>query len=267
MELLCGGLAVIRNRLVASVYDIWTPLKVPNLKLWLDFADMDTVYSDVSLTTRTANNGVIGGVRDKSGYGNHATQSTADYQPLFINNAKNNNGVGRFDGSNDYLTCGNNTPLQITDNITIYVVFKLTGATKDSIFISKDSNSGGRAYTFMANMTNATRFYINGGGSDDIVTDVTANGTTDYHIASGGYRKADKDISLYRNGTLTTKTATTSGIPTATCNVDVGRRSYASFENYIRGDIGEILLYNDYHLKATDRECIESYLRTKWAAY
>lgn len=60
-------------------------------------------------TSTTTNNDPVSAWNDQSGNNNHATQSNAARQPLFIANAVNNRPAIRFDGSNDILALPNNS--------------------------------------------------------------------------------------------------------------------------------------------------------------
>jgi D-alanyl-D-alanine carboxypeptidase len=72
---------------------------------WLDPSDMSTLYQDAAGTTPvTAADQPVGRIEDKSGNGNHATQSTASRRPIL-----RTDGTLwwlEFDGTDDFLTFG-----------------------------------------------------------------------------------------------------------------------------------------------------------------
>lgn len=80
-----------------------TPLAIFGSRLmwWYDLSDISTLSQDNTfLTPVTALDDPIGGIRDKSGKGNHATQGTAISKPLWKRDG-NNCYNALFDGSND----------------------------------------------------------------------------------------------------------------------------------------------------------------------
>lgn len=70
------------------------PLSVAGLSAWYDAADASTI---------TLNGSAVSVWRDKSGNGLHASQSTANNQPLYAATRKNSLPVITFDGANDSL--------------------------------------------------------------------------------------------------------------------------------------------------------------------
>lgn len=78
-----GGSSVRRRRRSGGAAN---PLAIfgSRLMLWNDWSDISTLYQDSAFSTPVAAlNDPIGGVRDKSGKGNHATQGTSASRPLW----------------------------------------------------------------------------------------------------------------------------------------------------------------------------------------
>jgi len=83
----------------------FSPLDIPGLRLWLDFADVSTLFQDAARTTPvTADGQAIGGVTDKSNNGRHAAQAELTNKPIYKINQKNGKSIALFDGTNDYMT-------------------------------------------------------------------------------------------------------------------------------------------------------------------
>ena len=71
--------------------------------LWYDFGDISTLFQDTAGTTPvTAAGQSVARINDKSGRGNHATQSTSLSRPTYQLDS-NGRGYPSFDGSDDFL--------------------------------------------------------------------------------------------------------------------------------------------------------------------
>lgn len=77
------------------------------------------------------NEGVGNVAYDSSGYGNHGTLTNMAFPPTTASGWNpGKDGVGlAFDGSSDYVDCGNDASLNLTDAITIEVRAKLAATT------------------------------------------------------------------------------------------------------------------------------------------
>lgn len=77
-----------------------------NNGVWYDPSDLSTLFQDAAGSIPvTAAGQPVGKILDKSGRGNHATQSTAGFKPLY--QAENGLGYLSFDGVDDFLVAGN----------------------------------------------------------------------------------------------------------------------------------------------------------------
>jgi hypothetical protein len=74
---------------------IFSPSRLPSLKLWLDAADSSTIFSDTTLTSISTT--TVGGWKDKSGNANHATQGTSGNQATFTSNGMSGKAGLNFD--------------------------------------------------------------------------------------------------------------------------------------------------------------------------
>lgn len=85
--------------------------------VWYDPSDLSTMFQDSAGTTPvTAVGQPVGKILDKSGRGNHATQSTAGYKPLL--QTENGRNYLAFDGLDDFLVTGN-VDFSSTDKIAV----------------------------------------------------------------------------------------------------------------------------------------------------
>lgn len=164
---------------------------------------------------------------------------------------------------NQYILLGNPTQLQITDDITILCYHRLT-STGNFQLVAKDNNTGGRAYTLDTTSAGGVRFYINGGGGGDLLDESRAQVTGDERIVVGQYRKSDKAIRLFIDGLMVRSgTADTSGIPTATANVLIGRREYSGAEQPLNGSVAWVRIWHRFlSAKEIADECADP-----WAIY
>lgn len=96
-----------------------------NNGVWYDPSDLSTLFQDAAGTVPvTAAGQPVGKILDKSGRGNHATQSTAGFKPLY--QAENGLGYLSFDGLDDFLVTGN-VDFSSSDKIAV-----AAGASKSS---------------------------------------------------------------------------------------------------------------------------------------
>lgn len=179
--------------------------------VWYDPSDLTTMFQDAAGTTPvSAVNDPVGKILDKSGNGNHATQSTTTSRPLLKQDA-NGRFYLSFDGVDDYLDF---TALAIS-NQTICFGFaptsSITAATStqtitanktgDGSFILLGSATGTITNERVSWLRSLTGGYINGGGetSEDFsATPYTMMFTFD----------TTPSTSYSRNGVTKTLTAT-----------------------------------------------------------
>lgn len=159
-------------------------------------------------------------------------------------------------GSDQYIDLGNPSQLQITDNLSILLSYRLTTAPSvDNTsyqLVSKDKESGGRSWIFDIHKSgvggvasSGVRIGINGGSGLDIIRESRFPLAGDDRQAGVSYRKVDKKLSLFINGKLTSEgTSTTNGIPSSTAKVLVGRREYSGFTEPMDGVIRYVYVWN-----------------------
>lgn len=164
-----------------------------------------------------------------------------------------------LNGSTQYIDAGNGTDVQITGNMTVasWVYINSTGSYQ---FISKDGDTGGRAFAFDC-VSNDLRFYINGGSSNNLVdTGVTITNSTWTHIAATySTNGTHGTITVYINGSsVGSGSSADPSMPTATADLDFGRRVYAGFNGYLNGKMDDVRVYNRA-LTATDIAALFAY--------
>jgi hypothetical protein len=161
--------------------------------------------------------------------------------------------AGQIDGamntvaaSNQHISLGNPTKLQITGNLTIETWINITTEANSQI-VTKDKDTGGRAYTFdyLGTSSKKNRLYINGGTS--LILGNTALSTSTWYYIVGTYLSGGSaKLNLYLNGAsdATEINAADGSIPSATANVLIARREYTGFEQNFGGKIDEVRISN-----------------------
>jgi hypothetical protein len=212
-----------------------------DLALWLDASDSSTI---------THNSNAISQWSDKSGSGNHATQSTATNKPTLTASAQNGKPVITFDGTNDYLT---STSLNISQPYSIFAVAKTTiGSGRDYIFdgVTNDSDRS------MVALNKSGTVQVQ--SSSGVWSNSNINTPTDYFTFSSTYNGTNGLIGI--NGT------TVSNFNTGTRNLSNGLRIGANWTasgDFLEGNIAELLIVNST-LSTNYRQQIEGYLAHKW---
>ena len=147
-----------------------------------------------------------------------------------------------FDGTNDYIDCGNNSSLQITQNITISVWFKIDNSSSGTYgnIITKWI-SGDKAWSsYVTKSTGILSFWISSNGS----TQTKINSTTSVNDGNWHHFVGTNDGSnnrLYIDGVLE-DTGTTGNIYNSTQNVLIGKTNQNSF--LFSGAISNVSIWN-----------------------
>ena len=106
-----------------------------------------------------------------------------------------------FDGSTDYVDCGNGASLQITGALTISAWVKTTNTSTIGIIVGKDGiNTGTRSYVLNLATTGEARFFVFKSGSNTSVFSTTQiNDGLWHHVLCVN---DGADLKMYIDGTL-----------------------------------------------------------------
>lgn len=225
----------------------FAPTDVTDLRAWYD-------ASDAASITSAAN--AISGWNDKSGNSNHLTQATAGLKPTLGTDATSGLGKVTFDGG-DVLAANDSASLDINGTIAIFIAANFTTITNNDIILSKD--------TFYAI---AWSVYA-GGGSGQILR-FNINGT-DATIDTGTHVGRSLTTCIYDgtnmytrwNRAAITTTAKTGAIVTTADKFHLGAADDSATSGFA-GEVFEVLIYGTA-MNNTNRDLIETYLRTKWS--
>lgn len=194
----------------------------------------------------------------------NATQAFASAQPIYTTNSINGRPAIVFDGSNDALSAGTASKLNLlpgTDSFTV-VVFHKNATNEAGTFISKAAATAAqRQYQFVivtntlstviGGTTKAFSSTVTGGNGKMIITTVSTSAVNNYvdNVADAGNPGTI--------GSATLSLSTLIGARRPTDGVDSGSAS-----NY-KGALGEILVYNKV-LSAAEMTQLKNYSTTAW---
>lgn len=147
-----GGLVGLGLGLGLSGRSVFSPISLfaaSEPGVWYDPSDLSTMFQDTAGTVPvTAAGQVVARINDKSGRGNHATQSTSLSRPTY---QVDSNGRGHllFDGSDDFLVTPTITPG--TDKAQVFAgVRKLSDANASIAEVSSNGTSVNGSFVLQA---------------------------------------------------------------------------------------------------------------------
>lgn len=203
---------------------------------------------------------------DASGFSRDFAQGTSASQPTYRKDGANGKPFVQFDGSNDHLSLAYTSAIN-GSNLTIFTVytpFDESSSATDGILTSKSSSAGyGIRYNGSVDAT-GLGFVTSGPTLNELDSDDGTSSTLEIRgdpaITTAKISAGDIDLRL--NGT---QVATNSGtyVPLGSGNAYVGADFASSLQNYFKGDIYEIIVYNSA-LSNDNIELVEGYLARKY---
>ena len=146
-----------------------------------------------------------------------------------------------FDGSSDFLDCGNDSSLNPTD-FSILCWFYVTARSAENFFVGRDATFG-RSYSVGIRSTGQLQIQINGllKGLGTTDFDITGNQNKWFHAAFISESGVGTEIFLdgVSEATDTYLTANTTTGPTT-----IGARSYSGLEGFFAGNLADVRIYN-----------------------
>ena len=231
----------------------FVPTDIAGIKVWYD--------SDDAASFTYSSGSVVSQWDDKSGNGLHMVQGTVTNQPSRTG-TRNARSTVVFDGVDNFMTYASSLSLGMT-NLSVFLVAVETTIVVSCGFLVAHPGSG-------SDFNNAAGFSID--GSSGFQWGVAVNGVFPANGANNilplsniGFTKAEGagNLKTYQDGTAG---ATGAGSATGTATSLVLGARYSSGAvgaPYLTGEIAEVLIY-DTVLGTTDRQSVESYLKTKW---
>lgn len=236
------------------------------LKLWLDSSDISTLFQDNTLATPvTALNDPIGGIKDKSGNSNHATQGTSGSRPLW---KQDGNGCynSLFDGTDDsWATAA--IDFSGSDKIAVFAaVRKLSDAATG--IVAELGNGTGNGTWFLASPRSGGFANMGFWSKGTILAD--AQSPSSYAAPLTSVISGIGDISapaatLRINGAQVTNIATSQGTGNySNAVINIGRRNNASLP--FNGQIYQLFIVSGA-VTAAEIAAAETFLNSKSRAY
>lgn len=189
------------------------------------------------------NEGVGNKAYDLSGYGNHGTLANMAFPPTVVSgwNPGRRGPAIAFKGSTDYINCGNDSSLNITDAITIEAWVKPTEAKQESIcgnFVG--AALGGYAIAILA--SRKLYFIVGSSGGANTIMGNTALSINSFHqiVAThdGTY------LNVYLDGKSDKPPVSATHVPfgASSSAVYIGKTPYTY--GYFKGMADEVKIYN-----------------------
>ena len=238
-------------------YSLFRPTNVANCVLWLDGADVSTMFQNTAGTLQVrSTNSTVALWRDKSVSANHASNTTA--QPTVTFAAQNGLNVLNFNGA-QYLTLSTTTLPTGTTQCSFFFVTRTTSSGVQVFFTyGADPNTSGRNPQFFYNTNVLSTDVYGASGIND-----NTNYLNSYVITSCTFTNVNSawdNGSPFSSGT----TALTLNTGTGWASIGVGRIPPGNvLSYYLTGQIGEIIVFSRA-LSTSERQTVEGYLTWKW---
>ena len=265
---LYGQMSVIK---LGGTKPVWP--NISGLQLWLDAADATTLYDATSGGNLVSTDGAtVARWQDKSGNGRHISQATANARPALKTGIKNAKNVIRFDGANDILSVANSAISQNIGVLNLFAVCRSTKTLSSSVYQTVIHNSNGttvgpsRSDIYISNAIEVGGRRLDTDSFQSVKPGTLA--TNEWVLAGANFNYNAASLTAYKNGTGASRSPSfqTVGTTPNTPSLLFGIGSFANVNEFLTGDIAEIIIYNKA-LTTTQRQSVESYLNAKWAIY
>lgn len=206
-----------------------------------DLTDFDTVI--ITVTAQVDNTNPIGWWKLDELTGDVATDSSNNGNPGTLHGGPQwepQEGL-RFDGEGDYVDCGSNDSLNITDSITISAWVKPAATMpSEAGIVAKQSTSTGEAYGLIYRQGNlGLRARIGGTWNTTYFTQNPEPDVWTYLVATYD----GSTVRVYKNDILDNSTSITGSIGLSDYSLTIGRQ-WNSWSAFFHGSIKDVRVYN-----------------------
>ena len=238
-------LTFLTTQPVAPGASPWTPASISGLKLWIDFSDADTLFTDDGSTKVTADADKIYRSNDKSGNNYYASNWYEASRPLYKTSIINGLSVASFVDSNDALRMPSDLTL---DAFSVVFVIRPVTLQWNGLFFSSMSQAH-----YIGSQGGNIRMRTTGTSNTELTARSQIADNNNYILSityDGSTAKA------YKNGS----------------DISAGGKSMTGtyvFEFLSSANIfqlGEVAVYNTA-LSDANRQAVEVYLNAKWNIY
>lgn len=223
------------------------------LQLWLK--------SDNGVITTGSN---VNTWHDVSGNSMDASESTSINQPTINNSAISGLPAVNFSGSAQYLQFPSGFA-NFTSGVTIIVVGKATGWTRDEARVLEFSPAGGINNDFLLDEPTSSSLAFYTANSSGTVTEVTANNSllmNNYQVMEATHNGTATGT-LYANGVQYAQNTSMSALGNVSRTSNYIGRSGLVDGYYYQGEIAEVFLWNRA-LNSTELASMHAYLKSRY---
>ena len=231
------------------------PTDISGCKLWLDFADPDTMFTDDG-STKVANDGdKIYRINDKSGNNYHAKQTNATDRPQYKTGIKNGLSSGLFINYNK-MPLPNELRDLLTQTFTIFAVIKFLSVQGGGYAGIGSKYYSANGFLILKHSNNKMMFTWN---SAKYIYSNTSIADNTWYLIGAKFDHPNTYAGLFINSSLENSSSNTTVIGTgATLGIGVETHNNQYFS--------EVVIYNSA-LSDSDRGKVQTYLNNKWAIY
>jgi hypothetical protein len=226
-------------------------------------------------TNVTSSGGYVSQWGDSGFLGNNANQSNSGNQPTLVASAVNGKPAIQFDGSSSYLDVTESASIHPTSAVTIIAVAQTNGnATQDIVSTGLSYNAWGwdwlsPYYAFELGVIpgDIERGYVTTDpGTVGNEADATGGDYNQMDLMTMTYDGSAGAMTIYRKGQSQGSVAAGTNIDysdTTQRDLIIGATSSIGIQNYLNGQVAEVLVYNRA-LTDAERQGAEGYLADKY---
>ena len=154
----------------------------------------------------------------------------------------------KFNGTSDFVDCGNDSSLQITGAMTVSCWFKGQGGSGTVGGVGKLGNNGSRGFCLGVDSSSTITFFIAPTASSLVSASYSHTTDTNWHHLVGVFTPSTS-LELYFDGQLVDTTSTSASSQyNASNNLQIGARGDST--GFFNGEIDQVCIF-DYALPAT----------------